>query len=196
MGLRSSRISVTSSFLVYIVLCLLLLPLRWLTAWIFAAVIHEIGHIIAIYLCGCSVRVISIKADGAVIETGVLSAKQECLCAAAGPVASFLLMLSIVRFPLLGFCAAIQLLVNIFPMYPLDGGRIVRCVINDHFSEKRRNIILKSLQGLAYAAILSCGFIMTFSFHLGLFPLLFCMAFAVRNWTRNIPCKQRGLIVQ
>ena len=54
-----------------------------------AAAIHEVGHCLAVLLCGGSIHSLALTARGAVLQTSPLSYRQEALCALAGPCAGF-----------------------------------------------------------------------------------------------------------
>lgn len=109
---------------------LLTVPLKWLLAAWFAAVFHELCHIAAIYACGGTVCEIKVGTGGAVMETGPMTAGMELLCALAGPLGSLLLALLLRRVPELAICGFIQGIYNLLPLYPLDGGRALRCLFS------------------------------------------------------------------
>ena len=106
--------------------CILLLPFRLLIAALASAVFHELCHLLAMKLFSVPVLGIRIGAFGMVIRSGYMTPGQELLCAAAGPAGSLFLLLSAEVFPLLAFCGLIQGLFNLLPIYPMDGGRILR----------------------------------------------------------------------
>lgn len=106
---------------------LLLVPLQWVLAAVLAALIHEGCHVLAIFLCGCHVLSIRVSVGRTVIETNVSDDLRELLCAMAGPVGSLLATALCRPFPELALCAGVQGLFNLMPVYPLDGGRAVRC---------------------------------------------------------------------
>lgn len=116
--------------LTYIWLCLgiLLLPLNWLVAAVTAAAAHELCHLVAAKALGIRIYSLRIGTGGCLLETEPMEAWQELLCAAAGPFGSFLLLFLIRWFPRLALCGAIQGMYNCLPLYPLDGGRMLRCV--------------------------------------------------------------------
>lgn len=151
---------------------LLLVPLRWLLAAGLAALIHECFHVFAIYLCGNRVLSIRIGIGGTVMETDVSGNLEELLCAMAGPVGSFLLLPCCHIFPELSLCAGIQGCFNLLPLYPLDGGRALRCLVRllcpkqaAHIEEITSRILFLLLAGLCLWGALRLS--------LGLFPLLF-----------------------
>ena len=107
-------------------LTLLVLPLPWVAAAVLAAAVHELCHYLAIAALGGQVGRIAVGSGGAAMELGCLSPVRELLAAAAGPVGSLSLMLMGRFFPRLALCGLVQGLFNLLPIYPLDGGRILR----------------------------------------------------------------------
>lgn len=99
-------------------------------AAILAAVCHELGHIGALLVCRKKILRVNIGIAGAVMETEPLGYTQELFCAVMGPAINLLLfciflhtnfMFSFVNLLLLGY--------NLLPVYPLDGGRILRSLL-------------------------------------------------------------------
>ena len=59
-----------------------------------------------------------------------MTAGGELLCALAGPFGSLLLALLLRHVPELAICGLIQGVYNLLPLYPLDGGRALRCLFS------------------------------------------------------------------
>ena len=135
-GSEGFSISVQTSVLYIAPILLLLLPLRWLMAALLAACIHEAWHILAIRLMGGRILEIRIGATGAVIETEPLSPTGELLAALAGPTGSLSLLLLAKWIPCTALCALVHALYNLLPLYPLDGGRVLHCLLSKLFSPR------------------------------------------------------------
>ncbi len=110
-------------------LLLLVLPLKWLLAAAAAAAFHELCHGAAVYALGGQVRDLTIGPFGAVMAVEGISGYREALCALAGPLGSLFLLIGIRYFPMLGLCGLVQGCFNLLPVYPLDGGRILRVIL-------------------------------------------------------------------
>lgn len=113
---------------------LLTLPLDWLGAAALAAAVHELCHVLAVYLCGGKLLSAKIGPFGAVLETHSLSPWGECVSALAGPAGSFLLLTLAHSLPLLAICGLLQGLFNLLPIYPLDGGRALGCLLERFYT--------------------------------------------------------------
>lgn len=160
-------------------LLLLVLPLPWLMASIFAAAFHELCHLGAVYALGGRVLRLTIGPTGAVMEGALEGRWREILAAAAGPVGSLLLLTLAPMAPRIAVCGLIQGLFNLLPLYPLDGGRILRLSVNG-----RALRVIEAVLGAAVCLIL-------FRLCTGLGLLL-----AIHFIFRKKPCKSRKIRVQ
>lgn len=106
----------------------LTLPLPWLLSAMLAAVFHELCHLAALALTGTAVHSVHVGIRGIRLEAGPMEPGAELISAAAGPAGSLLLLLFLRQIPRIAICAACQGLFNLLPFYPLDGGRILRCI--------------------------------------------------------------------
>ena len=107
---------------------MLLLPLKWLAGGVISAAFHECCHLAVLNWFQIPVRQIRIGFGGARITTGLMTPIQELLCAVAGPLGSFCMILFVRLFPELGLLGLMQGLFNLLPFYPLDGGRILHSI--------------------------------------------------------------------
>lgn len=124
------KLQVTGSALMMLALWLLVLPLRWVLGALSAAFVHELGHLIALWLCEVPVLGMEIHGTGAAIRTAPMEPREELYCALAGPLTGALVCLFWRWFPEAAACGAVQTLFNLLPVYPMDGGRVMLALRN------------------------------------------------------------------
>lgn len=134
-----------------------------LTAFVTAALAHELGHLAAIAASGSVVREIRLTLFGPVIEYGgVLTRRQEVGIAAAGPVAGLLFAASCLfsarpYFMYAGEIALLASLFNLLPIYPMDGGRMARFLLETVLTPETSARILRILGSLCALGVACTG---------------------------------------
>lgn len=166
-----SSVNYSGGSLILAALMLLLLPLKWIIAAIFAAFIHEICHYIVIKLSGSDIIEVKFTQRGILMKTAPLSNMQELICALAGPAGGMLLFLFYRRIPRIAICAAIQGLFNLLPVYPLDGGRALRSFAVLFFSQNNAERFCRWIMYGTSAIILLTGICCTSCLKLGISPM-------------------------
>ena len=151
---------------------LLMLPLQWVMAAILAAAVHELFHMLALCVCGVKIHRLRIGAFGTKIDVGAMPFHKEMICALAGPIGGFVLLLFSRWLPRVAVCGAIHSLYNLLPLYPMDGGRVLRCVIQLLCPSKADSAFLR-LQIIFLVIITVLGIYACLFMGLGLMPLLF-----------------------
>lgn len=134
-----------------------------LTAFVTAALAHELGHLAAIAASGAVVRKIRLTLFGPVIEYGgVLSRRQEAGIAAAGPVAGLAFAASCLfsasaYFMYAGEIALLASLFNLLPVYPMDGGRLALFLLETVLAPEASARILRILGSLCALGVACTG---------------------------------------
>ncbi len=145
--------------------------------WYFllSATLHEGGHLLALWILRKKVTGITGSATAMEIHTGPLSYKEEFLIAGAGPAVNLiLLLLSKDRLPVMTLINALLLWYNLLPMYPYDGGRMLRSSLRSHLPLSLSDTI-EQIIGLCTFSLLFVGAMyLSFGLHSGIWPFLFC----------------------
>ncbi len=113
-------------------------------AALLAALLHEVGHIVAAKICDIPLKEIRLDIFGAAItpQKAFCSYKKEIALAAAGPLVNALSFLMLFPF-FSGLCEFVKLFVvaslflgalNLLPISDFDGGRILYCLLAYKFS--------------------------------------------------------------
>lgn len=118
---------------------LLGIPLRLLISWIIAAGIHELGHILAVFLLKGQITRIRIGVGGAVIAGEDLGVVKNSICVIAGPLFGAMPLLLVRFFPRIGLISLLLSAYNLLPFWPLDGGRIL-AILSDEIISVRKMI--------------------------------------------------------
>lgn len=191
-----SKISVSPVFCLVLAGMLLTLPMPWVGAMLTAASIHEGGHWLALLLCGRAPKALHIGTQGARIPLPQLSHKQELLCALAGPVAGLFLLALYPWFPRLAFCGGMQSLYNLLPIYPLDGGRALHCMLQMLLPPPAARKVAVWAENLCLAGILAAAMYAGVVLDMGILPPLMGIFLLFRAKSGKMPCKAPGKQVQ
>ncbi len=183
------RLSVDGALYFLAACCLMVLPLGWVLGAALAAGFHEICHLAAIYLSGGTIRGIHLGPGGAVINMEPMESGREVLCAAAGPAGSLLLTIFSESFPELALCGFVQGCFNLLPIYPMDGGRILKCALAVLLPEKAERLTC------IIGAAASCLLVIFCAYWNYLPGIVIFGAWFLGRWGK-ISCKEGNLAVQ
>ena len=90
--IKSAQLDIKGDFYILMAAGVMSVPIQWLLAWIVSATVHELGHLLALKLCGVTIESIELRWFGSRIKSAYIE-KYEGLCALAGPCAGLLLLL-------------------------------------------------------------------------------------------------------
>jgi stage IV sporulation protein FB len=154
-----SSIHLDGRLCLLLALMLLLLPLQWVLAAMLAALVHELFHAAVILLLGGQIYGIHLSASGIRMEVAPMSPGREVLGALAGPLGSAVLTLFVPIAPRIALCAAVHCLFNLLPLFPLDGGRILRNLLSLYLPARWAELIFIKSQHLLRVSILALCFL-------------------------------------
>lgn len=178
------------SFYLLLATMLLVLPFSWLIAAVIAGAYHEMCHILAIRLCSGSIHRLDISQDKARLTVSPLSPLQELICALSGPFGGLLLLLLSCWIPRIAICAATQSLYNLLPIYPLDGGRALRCGLSILAPEKIAEKICKCTEAVCLTGLILISLYGAIRLKLGFYALIPATLIICNTKLRKTPCKQ------
>ena len=123
------RLKCAPALPVILAAALLLLPWGWVGAFLAAAAVHELGHVLAVRIFGGKIVEMTLGLHGAQIRTTPMDPKFQLPAILAGPIFGLLPVLLWEKCPRLAFCATLLSAWNLLPIYPLDGGRALRLLL-------------------------------------------------------------------
>jgi len=165
------KIKVTTGF------CAAVLTLAWYdtricAAFLLSVFVHELGHLGALWVMKEQILHIRLKLSGAEIGIGVLQNKRELLCAVAGPAAGAIFGAGLLRiWPLCGLLSLCLSAVNLLPLYPLDGGRILRCLLVYVMLPERVHNVMKTVSFVTAALLMVAACWGTVYLQAGIWPI-------------------------
>lgn len=180
-------INVKTNTYFYLVLLLLLMPLKWLGAWLLAICVHEFCHWAAVKLCGGEVYTLTVGVGGTEMVCSPLSDRRRLLAVLSGPAGGFALILLGRWMPRTALCSWLLSVYNLLPIYPLDGGNALEILLKGraNFSVVQRTIcIILTLVAIYVSTILDFGIL----------PLAIIGGLWLKN--RKSPCQQSVCKVQ
>ena len=138
-----------------------------LAALTLAVLVHELGHIAAIVLCGGRVHRLKVTLSGLCIScSGVMGTEKSVICLCAGPASGFALAYAasylgnlsqnLLLIKTAGFSLVLSVY-NSLPAVPLDGGRALECLAESLGGVGFANALLELTGMLMGAALLFSG---------------------------------------
>lgn len=165
--------TVSPYIFIYLSFLFLLFPIQWVGAFALAVIIHEGFHMIAIHLLKGKILSIHIGSSGMIMETSGLSGYREAISACMGPIGSILIIFLGKWLPRTAACGVIHCIFNLIPLFPLDGGRILRGTLYAILKPPKANKIFLISQRVIIVVIIC--FSLFFVMKIGVFPIIFAL---------------------
>ena len=190
------RFHIRGSFYLYWAAAIIFIPISWLFAWACAVFVHELSHFIALKLLGVQVFQITVCANGVIMETEDENNVKMFICALAGPAGGLSLLLLLHIAPRVALCSFFLSAYNLLPIYPLDGGRAVRSLVEYFFTPHTAQRIVCGIEYSSIVAILGLSIFASVYYELGLLPVLCSvwLIFGNKKYLANISNKRYNIL--
>lgn len=186
---RTDKFTIDFSFYIFSAAFFLLLPFRFVLAWLLAVAVHELSHYLALIFCHVPIYSVKLQGLGMTIDTAPMSGKRELICALAGPLGG-LSLLAVARWmPFTAICASIQSCYNLLPVFPLDGGRALRIVLFKFFGKESGEILTKIVSYVIIGLLAVWALYLTLRFDIGILPICIIGILYLRTTDLKFPCK-------
>ena len=169
-----------------------MIPLPWCIAVFLSALIHEMAHYVCVLLLNGKIVSLRISMRGAIMDARLSNHLSEFLSILAGPVSSCALFYLYPRFPELAACGIIQGLYNLIPVLPLDGGRLLQCILYCWLPNYAQYIIY-IIRRMTTVVFILVGIWSAFSRNWSIFAGTMLILSSLRG---KIACKEGGIKVQ
>lgn len=183
--MQSINFSVRFEFCILLAILLLLMPLQVALSWVIAVFVHEVFHYIALRMFRVRIISLTVGFNGAVMETEQMGSRVEIICALAGPLGSLSLLLVSTLLPYVALFGLIQALFNLVPIYPLDGGRVLRCITDRYFKTYSDRICFL----VEWTIIITFSIVVIFVFRGWQIAFVALIWRVIRRGVLKIPCK-------
>lgn len=184
------------------VLPIIILALLWMdfSAYsffvLFCAATHEVGHVIALKLCGAEIYGITLLPFGAVIRSDAesLPYKKEMCVALSGPFFNILLsILFLLLYIVTGHehllflivCNTLLAFVNLVPVKTLDGARALEAILLEKMSYEKAQVCLENVSTLAFAFLTFCSFLLLGFTGCNFSLVMFCVYIFISVYARR-----------
>ena len=190
--MRRKYLEVQPGFWIVAVFAFVIIPAKWVIAWLIAVLVHELGHYIPMIIFRIPVYHIAVKLKGIYMHTASMTIGEEIAVAAGGLLFSLFLVLCSPWVPITACCAFFHLMFNLLPFFNFDGGRILwNCIhfcVNAHYA----NIVLRFAQLVVF--VFAC--MIAVRIRWGFMAIVAITILFVRGGCVTFPCKRRKQIVQ
>lgn len=157
--------------------------------FLLGTMVHELGHLLTMVILRIPVYGVSLTIAGAQIRSGPMSNTKEALCALAGPFSNIVLgalvLHTIPQLAIVSFCLAA---VNLLPLYPLDGGRILLCVLRTYLSEEKLGRVVKIVNAAVCVLLMISACWAAIYLQAGLWPIFTTLALLWRVGNQENYC--------
>lgn len=169
------------------------------------AVLHEAGHGLTALILGYEIQQVNILPFGVnlkLAQENFRSFHDEILIAAAGPMVNLILIITGLIFAFFWkvdiqvyiYCNIYMLLINLLPILPLDGGRILSVALKQELGTRKGEAIIHTISILSTLIILFAGGVLLYRTKFN-YSLFIAAAFLLSCISQNSVRQNRMLSV-
>lgn len=137
-----------------------------------AMTVHELAHAAVLLLLGGGIESVRLSFAQVELRTGLLSDRTELWSTAAGPGINLLCGWLFRRWmPAFAAVSLLLALFNLLPVWPLDGGRVLRCALLARLPVVQAEHVSEIVSFASCGVLLLAGLVLTFIKKAGLWPL-------------------------
>ena len=148
------QISINIEIFLFIIIFILTKQINIYAIFIFFTLIHEISHAVTGIILGLKIKKISIMPFGFKITFKNKKEKEEIekiIIALSGPVMNLVIMILAIIFKLhtnIIYSNLIIAIFNLIPIYPLDGGRGLKSILNMIMNKQKTNAVINKISNI------------------------------------------------
>lgn len=182
-------------FIILIVLYFFDLLPEFLTVTL-VSLAHETGHYFTAKILKENVSCIKIQPWGICLKCEQFKTyKSEMLVSLAGPMVNIILLLisSVIKNPFLYAVNLFMLVINLLPIYPLDGGRILSCALKQEINTSQTDLVLKIVSSVLTVVVLLTGIYLFYKTKLNFSVLIAGLFILLSSDKSSSDCKKYSL---
>ena len=187
---------ISSGYCIALSIMILVLPADWIMSAMAAAFVHELCHYLAILACTGKTTGVSLYSFAARIRLPEMRKGCELFCALAGPLGGIGLWFLYPWFPKLALCAFLQSLYNLIPVYPMDGGRALRCILHILLKPSCAEFVGAFIQWLVLGVLMLLSVYAFWVLHMGILPMAAALILVFRAKDAKMPCNAMHFALQ
>ena len=192
--MKSPKIDISNGCLAFLCAYCVFDPRGSFLLFLLSVGVHELGHLLTLRYLHVPVKSIQGTLSGFEIRTDPLSYRQEILVAASGPGMNLILcLLTKETCPIMAIINTVLLLYNLLPIYPLDGGRILRSSLFANLIPPHAERIEQCCSLTVFICIFLGSVYLSFTYRCGMWPILFCAFLFYRLGETILPKRKISL---
>lgn len=175
-----AKLTISPGYWMLLACVLYLGDFPWLILWLGGVFLHEAGHLFTLFLLHIPVLSLRFSLAGARIETGPMSYPEEFFVALSGPVVGLIPLAFWHICPNFSTFSGLLSVINLLPLYPLDGGRCLHCALALWTTPTKSHLVMRTMEWITGSLLTLWCLYKTFFLSVGLWPLFLLFFLGLR----------------